>query len=253
MYNVIFNEINYKSATGFDTGDWVEIYNIEENPADISGWIFKDNDDEHIFEIPAGTVLEPGGYLVLCEEIALHKQLHPEIENVIGNFSFGLSANGELIRLYNHSGILVDSVVYENQSPWPTEPNGQGPTLELKNPFLDNALGENWAASQANGTPGTINSSYVNSIINEAGADVSMNIFPNPSSGKVNIDFYCLDTGTAVVSIFDYTGKLVAELYQEISSPGIASVKTNEILNPGLYIVRINLNSRSISGKLLVK
>jgi len=257
LYNVIFNEINYKSATGFDTGDWVEIYNIEENPADISGWIFKDNDDEHIFEIPAGTVLEPGGYLVLCEEIGLLKQLHPEIENAIGNFSFGLSANGELIRFYNHTGILVDSVVYENQSPWPIEPNGQGPTLELKNPFLDNALGENWAASENHGTPGAINSSYISNIITEAGSDFSINIFPNPSNGNFQIDFYCQDSGTAVVLVFNYTGKIVAELPNEKILPGINSVKLNEFLNPGFYIIQLKMNDRTkistLSGKLLVR
>lgn len=257
LYNVIFNEINYKSASSFDTGDWIEIYNIEENPADISGWIFKDNDDEHIFEIPFGAVLQPGGYLVLCEEIELLKQLHPEIENAIGNFSFGLSANGELIRLYNHTGILVDSVVYENQSPWPTEPNGQGPTLELKNPFLDNALGENWASSQANGTPGTINSSYVNSIINEAGADVSMNIYPNPSSGKVNIDFYCHDTGIAEVSVYNFTGKLVAVLSSRIELPGNSTIMMDENLAAGLYIIQFTLKTTtgnySSSKKLMIE
>jgi parallel beta-helix repeat protein len=252
-YNVIFNEINYKSANDFDTGDWVELYNIDESEADISGWIFKDSDDNHIFEIPAGTIIQPGDYLVLCAELPLFRQLYPDLENAIGDFSFGLSSSGELIRLYNHTGIMIDSVVYGNASPWPTEPNGQGPTLELKNPFLDNSLGQNWAASEAHGTPGAINSCFVSNSIIESGDGFLVNVFPNPSNGKFQIDFYCQDSGTAVISVFNYTGKLVKELTQEVTTPGITSVKINETLNPGLFIVRINLNSNTLSGKLLVK
>ena len=65
LYNVLFNEINYKSASVFDTEDWVELYNGSESEADISGWIFRDEDDSHVFEIPYGTVIQPKGYVVL--------------------------------------------------------------------------------------------------------------------------------------------------------------------------------------------
>ena len=44
-------------------------------------------------------------------------------------------------------------------TPWPIEPDGTGPTLELKNLSLDNSSGENWSASlEVGGTPGAINS-----------------------------------------------------------------------------------------------
>ena len=51
---VIINEINYNSAASFNTEDWIELYNNGKNPIDISGWIFKDSDDSHIFIIPQG-------------------------------------------------------------------------------------------------------------------------------------------------------------------------------------------------------
>lgn len=256
-YNVIFNEINYKSANDFDTGDWVEIYNVDANSADISGWIFKDEDDTHIFEIPFGTVLQPGGYLVLCAELPLFREHYADLENAIGDFSFGLSSSGELVRLYNHTGTLVDSVLYGVQSPWPTEPNGQGPTLELKNPFLDNTLPESWATSDAHGTPGAINSSYVSNIIDEVNEGIKMNIFPNPSKGDVQIDFSSPDSGTVVVSVFDYTGKLMLEIPTSNVLPGINSIKMQEKFAGGLYIIRLNLyngkETNTISSKLLVK
>jgi parallel beta-helix repeat protein len=257
VYNVIFNEINYKSANSFDTGDWVELYNINESEADISGWFFKDSDSNHIFEIPAGTIIQPGGYLVLCSELPIFRQLYPDLENAIGDFSFGLSSSGELIRLYNHTGIMIDSVLFGNDSPWPAEPNGQGPTLELKNPFLDNTLGENWAASEAHGTPGAINSCFVSNSIIESEDGISMNVFPNPSNGKFQIDFYCQDSGNVVISIFDFTGKQVHEFSHKIDLHGITSIKLEEVLTAGLYIIRVNIQTANenycISKKLMVE
>ena len=55
---------------------------------------------------------------------------------------FGFSANGELLRLYNSEGLLIDTVHYGNDDPWPPEANGLGPTLELIKPSLDNAQPE---------------------------------------------------------------------------------------------------------------
>jgi len=256
IFNVVLNEINYKSAVNFDAGDWVEIYNADENTADISGWTFKDEDDAHTFDIPFNTVLQPGGFLVLCENISLFRQQHPNVENVTGNFLFGLSSTGEAVRLFNHTGNLVDSVLYSGQSPWPVEPNGQGPTLELKNPLLDNTLSESWAASSLYGTPGAINSSYISGIFDGAGADFGLNVFPNPAKGNcpVQIDFDSPNAGIVVVKIFDYSGKLVFELPKEYVIPGKNSIKMKEILIQGLYLISISFaDNRNILTQKLIK
>ena len=54
----------------------------------------------------------------------------------------------------------IDFVEYDDDLPWPLDADGEGPTLELKNPSLDNLLPQNWMASEGNGTPGLINSTY---------------------------------------------------------------------------------------------
>ena len=46
--NLVINEINYKSSDNFDTGDWVELYNPNQDDMDISGWILKDLSLIHI-------------------------------------------------------------------------------------------------------------------------------------------------------------------------------------------------------------
>ena len=42
-------------------GDWVELYNPSAAPANVSGFVFKDNDDTHSDVIPGGTTIAAGG------------------------------------------------------------------------------------------------------------------------------------------------------------------------------------------------
>ena len=154
---IVMNEINYHSRDDLDTGDWVELYNSGDYPADLSGWSFKDGNDQHSFVLPDLTLLQPRGFLVLCQD----RRALELISQVpcIGDFDFGLRNSGELIRLYDRHGLLVDSVVYGDSPPWPEEADGDGPTLELRHHDLDNANPESWMASlSAGGTPGAINS-----------------------------------------------------------------------------------------------
>tara|TARA_B100000579_G_C22699084_1_gene788875 strand:- start:66 stop:1055 length:990 start_codon:yes stop_codon:yes gene_type:complete len=93
----------------------------------------------------------------------------PNVENYIAEFSFGLAGGGELLRLYNEFGELVDDVEYNDNEPWPDAPDGNGPTLELIDPLSDNSIPENWAASNGYGTPGRVNSVSQMGDLNEDG------------------------------------------------------------------------------------
>ena len=91
----------------------------------------------------------------------MFSELFPNVSNFVGDLGFGLSASGELVRLFESNGLLIDEVEYDDVVPWPILADGIGPTVELINPSLDNALGENWAASDGYGTPGAVNSVYI--------------------------------------------------------------------------------------------
>jgi len=179
--SLVINEINYNSSPDFDTDDWVELYNPHEYDLDISGWIFKDSDDEHIFTIPANTTIATHDYLVLCRDTTAFKELFPEVTKFIGNMDFGLDGAGELIRLYDETQALIDNVNYDDNYPWPDEPDGNGPTLELINPYWDNSLPESWMASPDHGTPGAMNSQMVSITENNAGKQIiHLDVIPNP-------------------------------------------------------------------------
>ena len=155
--SVVINEINYNAAIGSDPGDWVELYNPHLTTADLSGWTFRDELDEHTFTFPEGTHLVGNDYLVLCSDPVAFAAFFPQVQNHSGSLGYSLAGAGELLRLFDSSGSQVDALLYGDESPWPVEADGGGSTLALRNPFLDNAHGPHWAASPAGGTPGSRN------------------------------------------------------------------------------------------------
>ncbi len=202
--DIVINEINYKSSVEFAVGDWVELYNTLDTEKDISAWVFKDEMDDHIFEIPAGTIIPAGGYLILCKNDTTFTASFPNVSAYLGNFDFSLSGGGELIRLYDDNGSLIDQVTYDDVAPWPTEPDGNGPSLELINPNLDNTLAQSWSASLGFGTPGAQNSSFVG--IYDFPSNITFSIFPNPATKSIQLE---IPQEENVISIFDINGNIV--------------------------------------------
>ena len=206
------NEINYNSSDTFDPEDWVEIYNPTDSIFDMSNWYFRDQGqvgDDHIFTIPEGTLLEPNEYIILCRDTIDFISHFPNVDSYMGDLGFGLSGGGELIRLYNNDGILIDSLTYDDDDPWPPEPDGEGPTLELINPFSDNAIYSNWTASLGNGTPGSQNSNYLGSIDNNSIVEdyrLYQN-YPNPFNPMTKIMYYIPKRSEISLTIYDAIGR----------------------------------------------
>jgi len=152
---IIINEINYNSDTILSPGNWVELYNPGATAVDLSDWRYYDEDS--LYVIPSGTTIPPDGYLVLTEDDVRFSTAFPAVSNYVGPMGFGLSNNRERIILYTPNQCIVDSLKYNDKNPWPDAPDGEGPTLSLLDPSLDNTNPYSWAHSPANGTPGAAN------------------------------------------------------------------------------------------------
>ena len=258
--NIVINEINYNPSLSFNTDDWIELYNNGESPVNISGWVYKDENDTHIFEIPDGTILDSNAYLVLCVDTTLFKPLFPDVQNFIGNVSFGLSGSGELIRLYDTQMKIMDSLVYDDNAPWPTQPDGNGPTLSLKNPDLDNTLGENWAASIGYGTPGKINDTYVN--VNDQKSSVPTEYelyqnYPNPFNPTTLIRYSIPQNSYVTLKIYDVIGNEIIVLVKEEKSAGnyeveFSSLKNNLKISSGVYLYQLIANDFVQTKKMIL-
>ena len=118
----------------------------------MTGWQFFDSDN-HVYEFPSKYIFWPDGYLVLCRDRIKFKAVHAPVKNVLGNFEFGLIADGELLQILDADEHVMDRVHYGSMAPWPQD-EGIGYTIELSDLSKDNALGENWQAVTLFGTPG---------------------------------------------------------------------------------------------------
>ena len=123
--------------------------------------VIKRRYDDHIFIIPSNTVLVPDQYIVFCKDKLKFTSCFPNVIPYYGDLGFGLSGGSDIVRLFDSDGSLADIVEYDDESPWPLLADGSGPTLELKDPSLDNADWGNWSDSEGYGTPGLINSVYI--------------------------------------------------------------------------------------------
>ncbi|OFY52099.1 MAG: hypothetical protein A2W85_11775 [Bacteroidetes bacterium GWF2_41_31] len=151
---LVINEIMYNSP-GSDE-EWVELYNNTNQPISLENWKLLDNDASHTpILFPAGYTVAAFGYFTI--EVATSGAF-PFTPDYDGSGNFNFTNTTDVVRLYNANGILIDIVNFEDSSPWPSDPDGGGPSLSLFSPGLDNSLGENWRSSHEDGgTPGAIN------------------------------------------------------------------------------------------------
>ncbi|MBK7379893.1 MAG: CotH kinase family protein [Ignavibacteriales bacterium] len=254
---LVINEINYSSSADFNTEDWIEIYNNTSIPVDLSNWIIKDSDDSHEFIIPSGVQISSDDYLIICRDTAAFKILFPDVKNVIGDLGFGLSSTGDIVRLFDNSGNAIDSVQFDDEYPWPTEPNGNGPTLSLKNPNFDNSLAGSWAASSGHGTPGEKNDVYVTSL-DEQNLEIPdqyflSNNYPNPFNPATFINYQIPEKQFVEIKVYDVLGKEVASLVEQELPPGFYTVRFDASqLSSGVYFYRMKAGDFNITKKLLL-
>ncbi|MFC1898267.1 CotH kinase family protein [Candidatus Cloacimonadota bacterium] len=258
---IAINEINYNSSPDFDVDDWIEIYNATTEDIDMSNWQFKDSDDTHFYEFPYGLVLSAEEYFVICRDIQAFQDFFPDVTNVIGNFDFGLSGNGDTVRIFDESGNLIDEVHYEDTNPWPPEPDGNGPTLSLLNPGMDNTLAMSWAASAGHGTPGEINDVYVSvqeDVIAIQDEIRLLQNFPNPFNPTTSISFSLPDNCKINLSIYNMKGQLVKILVQDFLEKGVHSFiwngrdSSNKPVSSGIYFYRISDRHTTQTRKMLL-
>lgn len=244
---LVINEINYKSSPSFDTEDWIELYNPVDSAIDISGWQIMDDNITNAYTFPPGTIIQGNGYVVLSRDTAAFNSHHLNITGVYGNLDFGLSSSGDMILLFNSTGILIDSVQYGVSGEWTSLPNGNGPTLSLINPQFDNTQAANWRASNPYGTPGRINDTYtkVQDENNPAVTDFHLyNNYPNPFNPSTRIKYSVPDLSLVQLKVYDVIGREIAVLVNSTKPGGVYEVefKAESGLPSGVYFYTLSVS-----------
>jgi hypothetical protein len=161
---VVINEIQYdpaEPATAF-----IELHNLSSRTAfDLSGWRLQGVD----FEFPAGSIITPGGFLVVAADKLAFAAAYSPLVPLAGEFRGNLANSGELLRLLQPGPTpgeetVVDEVRYGTEPPWPPGARGTGASLQLMDPAQDNRRPGNWAVAPPGSaklaTPGAMNSVY---------------------------------------------------------------------------------------------
>lgn len=100
----------------------------------------------------------------------------------------------------------------------------------------------------------------INIIDNVAGivnieAAVNLNLYPNPSDGKVNLDFILSEQHNIAVSVTDMLGRVVetipAKSYQ--SGETTLTIGADKAYQAGIYLVNITIDGQRISKKIVIQ
>lgn len=91
-------------------------------------------------------------------------------------------------------------------------------------------------------------------IADDVGRDLNMRIYPNPVTDKTMISFTLLQKSQVKINIFDILGREVSCVYKGEMEHGesITEVNKNIFGQPGIYIVRVSIDGRSINKKVIV-
>lgn len=236
---ITISEINYNSSEAYPAGDWVELYNWGQTAIDITGWYLTDSEQTHRWVISGTVSILPNNRLVLASNKSKFSAVYPNVKNVLGSFEFGLGTPSDSVQLFDSSGKLITGLQYSSDSPWPTEANATGKTLELKDPSISLNLSANWFAGCEGGSPGT---DYVKCTTwTDPSIEVlAAKLYPNPVLDQLNI---VLPSGINIQKLtcrmFDIMGK---EVKAEEFEPGSQHILKFSVSSfpQGIYIVQLS-------------
>jgi hypothetical protein len=158
---LIITEIMYNSSEATDV-EWFEVYNASGTTLDLSGWYVIDDNPAHT-HVPLSGTMAPGAVMVMAGTQALFTAKYPAVTNLFPacfqtyGVEWSLGNSGDQLNLYDAGNTLVFSVLFDDAAPWPTAPDGSGPSLLLLSDacadFNDAAC---WTVGLNDGTPGLL-------------------------------------------------------------------------------------------------
>lgn len=231
-----------------DNLEFIELHNSTDVPIELGGLRIKGGIASG--KLPEYTLL-PGDYWITAKNASAFTSF------------FGVSAHEwhganlsndepELIYIQNtdhHSGVMIDSLTYTIGEPWPDGAAGQGYSMELINPLLDNSNPINWKNSNNyvgnyNGADIYASPGSANSVlgIRDLSKEKMLNIYPNPVRDLLIINSQVKITKVEIYSIL---GKKVQEKKTNFNSIQLSG------LSNGVYIVKIYFETEFMFKKII--
>jgi hypothetical protein len=143
---VVINEIHYHPDSAAKT-EWVELRNQQGVDMNLSRWSLTGGIE---FTFPDGFTLPGGGHIVIAATVG-------QIRGALGPFNGSLNNSGDIIRLRNRNGRIMDEVEYSDHGDWPTGPDGTGVTLARRQASAGDHPSLWTSSNEVGGTPGNLN------------------------------------------------------------------------------------------------
>lgn len=162
---LVISEIHYhpldpatpaEQAVSTDKNDFefIELKNIGLDPINLTDVGFARGIS---FTFPENTLLAPGEFIAVAQNLVAFTARYGSNLPVVGNFGGRLDNAGERLTLSFAGSVDLRDFTYDDAAPWPTPPDGSGPSLVLRHPNLnpDHSNATNWMSSRViGGTPG---------------------------------------------------------------------------------------------------
>lgn len=252
----IITEIMYNPPeAGIDSLEFIELQNPSlTNARNLAGYAFVAGVE---YAFPAGIIVQPREYVIIAiDSVAF--------ENTFGIPAFqwtsgALNNNGETLLLENNLHDVIDSVVFDNTSPWPTEADGNGASLVLCVDSLENSGPENWTAAITNtgivvgstailANPGAACS--VGNSITEIRYD-ELVAFPNPNGGIFSLKLpKTWNTQNSILRIYDLSGKMV--FTQQLYGQEKMTINLMGDLHSGTYLLSLTNKKNVLQQRFVI-
>ncbi len=175
---VVISEIHYNPGDMANASEleYVELYNTSSKTVSLENWKLAKGIEFNFspgHAIPAESALVVVGFDVADTDKLSAFRTQYEVDSsvtVVGSWTGTLSNAGEALELQKpdtlevpvdgaaafYPMLLVERIRYNDNTPWPVSPDGQGDSLERVNPYSWSDTEENWGASANSPGPGTL-------------------------------------------------------------------------------------------------
>ncbi len=233
---LVISKINYNpmvnAALDSDDFEFIEIKNNSSSTVNLTGVYFGGLGFTYQFENDATVSGQGSIYLANKTETFVQRyDFEP-----FGEFSRNLSNASEDLILRDAYGNIIDEVTYSDDTPWPTDADGNGSFLKLVSLNLDNSLAASWIAQED-----TIDNLSVNAA--QFGSFLSLS--PNPVTDKLNITTNRGEISS--IKLWSINGKL----YQTYDTNSRQIQLDLSGFDNGLYILQIQTNNETQYKKII--
>ena len=156
IHDIVINEIMYHHGTRDERYEYVELYNRGPNTVNLYGWALTDG---ITYSFVTSVQIQPYSYLVVAQDPNFLKDVYGNLvfgSNLFGPYTGSLDDHSERIRLsypfldpgtFTMNMAVADEVTYYDGGRWPSWADGQGASMELRDPHSNNDTPDAWADS----------------------------------------------------------------------------------------------------------